>query len=117
MTPPVDHRRRLGTAGSRPVARPPRRSASGGMAREIVLDTETTGFDPLTGDRLVELAALEIESFVPTGRSFHVYIDPLRDMPAEAEKSNCRWVSTQVSSKASSSVPSSPANSRMYSSL
>jgi DNA polymerase-3 subunit epsilon len=56
------------------------------MAREIVLDTETTGFDPLTGDRLVELAALEIESFVPTGRSFHVYIDPCRDMPAEAEK-------------------------------
>ena len=56
------------------------------MAREIVLDTETTGFDPLTGDRLVELAALEIESFVPTGRSFHVYIDPLRDMPAEAER-------------------------------
>jgi len=56
------------------------------MAREIVLDTETTGFDPKTGDRLVELAALEIESFVPTGRSFHVYIDPCRDMPAEAEK-------------------------------
>ena len=54
--------------------------------REIVLDTETTGFDPLTGDRLVELAALEIESFIPTGRSFHVYIDPGRDMPAEAEK-------------------------------
>jgi DNA polymerase-3 subunit epsilon len=56
------------------------------MGREIVLDTETTGFDPLTGDRLVELAALEIESFVPTGRSFHVYIDPCRDMPAEAER-------------------------------
>jgi DNA polymerase-3 subunit epsilon len=56
------------------------------MGREIVLDTETTGFDPLTGDRLVELAALEIESFVPTGRSFHVYIDPCRDMPSEAEK-------------------------------
>jgi DNA polymerase-3 subunit epsilon len=56
------------------------------MGREIVLDTETTGFDPLTGDRLVELAALEIESFVPTGRSFHCYIDPCRDMPAEAEK-------------------------------
>lgn len=56
------------------------------MAREIVLDTETTGFDPRTGDRLVELAALEIEHFVPTGRSFHVYIDPCRDMPAEAEK-------------------------------
>jgi DNA polymerase-3 subunit epsilon len=56
------------------------------MAREIVLDTETTGFDPRTGDRLVELACLEIEAFVPTGRSFHVYIDPCRDMPAEAEK-------------------------------
>ncbi|MBX3482075.1 DNA polymerase III subunit epsilon [Phenylobacterium sp.] len=56
------------------------------MAREIVLDTETTGFDPLTGDRLVELAALEIEQFVPTGRSFHVYIDPCRDMPIEAER-------------------------------
>ncbi|MBI1197332.1 MAG: DNA polymerase III subunit epsilon [Phenylobacterium sp.] len=56
------------------------------MAREIVLDTETTGFDPRTGDRLVELACLEIEDFVPTGRSFHVYIDPCRDMPAEAEK-------------------------------
>jgi len=56
------------------------------MAREIVLDTETTGFDPKTGDRLVELAALEIESFVPTGRSFHVYIDPCRDMPAEAQR-------------------------------
>lgn len=56
------------------------------MAREIVLDTETTGFDPATGDRLVELACLEIEDFIPTGRSFHVYIDPCRDMPAEAEK-------------------------------
>jgi DNA polymerase-3 subunit epsilon len=56
------------------------------MAREIVLDTETTGFDPNTGDRLVELAALEIEQYVPTGRSFHVYIDPCRDMPADAER-------------------------------
>lgn len=56
------------------------------MAREIVLDTETTGFDPKTGDRLVELAALEIDQFVPTGRSFHVYIDPCRDMPADAER-------------------------------
>jgi DNA polymerase-3 subunit epsilon len=56
------------------------------MAREIVLDTETTGFDPLTGDRLVEIACLEIEEFVPTGRSFHRYIDPCRDMPPEAEK-------------------------------
>jgi len=56
------------------------------MAREIVLDTETTGFEPHLGHRLVELAALEIEDFVPTGRSFHIYIDPERDMPPEAEK-------------------------------
>lgn len=56
------------------------------MAREIVLDTETTGFDPKTGDRLVEVACLEIESYVPTGRSFHVYVDPCRDMPPDAEK-------------------------------
>jgi len=56
------------------------------MAREIVLDTETTGFDPFTGDRLVELACLEIEDFVPTGRSLHRYIDPCRDMPPEAER-------------------------------
>ena len=56
------------------------------MAREIVLDTETTGFEPRDGHRLVELACLEIEDFIPTGRSFHCYIDPLRDMPPEAEK-------------------------------
>ena len=56
------------------------------MAREIVLDTETTGFDPLSGDRIVEIACLEIEDFIPTGRSFHTYIDPERDMPAGAER-------------------------------
>lgn len=56
------------------------------MAREIVLDTETTGFEPSLGHRLVELACLEIEDFVPTGRSFHTYIDPCRDMPMEAER-------------------------------
>ena len=56
------------------------------MAREIVLDTETTGFEPHLGHRLVELACLEIEDFIPTGRSFHVYIDPERDMPPEAAR-------------------------------
>ena len=56
------------------------------MAREIVLDTETTGFEPTAGHRLVEIACLEIEDFVPTGRNFHVYIDPCRDMPIEAER-------------------------------
>jgi DNA polymerase-3 subunit epsilon len=56
------------------------------MAREIVLDTETTGFEPSQGHRLVEIACLEIEDFIPTGRHFHVYVDPCRDMPIEAER-------------------------------
>jgi len=56
------------------------------MAREIILDTETTGFDPKTGDRLVEIGCIEVVDFMPTGRSFREYCDPLRDMPAEAEK-------------------------------
>ena len=56
------------------------------MAREIVLDTETTGFEPHLGHRLVEIACIEIEDFVPTGRSFHTYVDPERDMPSDAER-------------------------------
>ncbi len=52
--------------------------------REIVLDTETTGLDPLRGDRLVEIGCVEIFNRMPTGQSFHVYINPERDMPAEA---------------------------------
>jgi DNA polymerase-3 subunit epsilon len=56
------------------------------MAREIVLDTETTGFEPKQGHRLVELACVELQDFLPTGRTFHCYIDPERDMPPEAEK-------------------------------
>jgi hypothetical protein len=56
------------------------------MAREIILDTETTGFDPKTGDRLVEIGCIEVVDYMPTGSSFHEYCDPLRDMPAEAEK-------------------------------
>ena len=56
------------------------------MAREIVLDTETTGFEPKQGHRMVEIACVELQDFLPTGRSFHVYIDPERDMPPEAEK-------------------------------
>jgi DNA polymerase-3 subunit epsilon len=56
------------------------------MARESVLDTETTGFEPKQGHRMVEIACVELQDFLPTGRSFHVYIDPERDMPPEAEK-------------------------------
>jgi DNA polymerase-3 subunit epsilon len=56
------------------------------MAREIVLDTETTGLDPKSGHRLVEIACIEIEDLLPTGRNFHRYIDPERDIDPEAEK-------------------------------
>jgi DNA polymerase-3 subunit epsilon len=52
--------------------------------REIVLDTETTGLDPAKGHRIVEIGAVEISNLIPTGRVFHVYIDPERDMPEEA---------------------------------
>ncbi|MCL4117164.1 UNVERIFIED_CONTAM: hypothetical protein GTU68_065012 [Idotea baltica] len=49
--------------------------------REIVWDTETTGFDPVSGDRLVEIGAVELEKHLPTGRVYHQYINPERDMP------------------------------------
>ncbi len=52
--------------------------------REIVLDTETTGLDPLRGDRLVEIGCIEILNRMPTGQTFHRYLNPERDMPAEA---------------------------------
>ncbi len=55
------------------------------MAREIVLDTETTGLDPRTGHRLIEIACLELVDFIPTGRHFQRYIDPCRDIEAEAQ--------------------------------
>jgi DNA polymerase-3 subunit epsilon len=53
--------------------------------REIVFDTETTGFDPKGGHRLVEIGCIELFNRVPTGAVFHRYFDPERDMPAEAE--------------------------------
>ncbi len=52
--------------------------------REIVLDTETTGLDPVTGDRIVEIGAVELLNHMPTGEVYHQYINPERDMPAEA---------------------------------
>lgn len=52
--------------------------------REIVLDTETTGFEPSEGHRIVEIGAVELWQHVPTGRTYHQYINPERDMPAEA---------------------------------
>ena len=55
------------------------------MAREIVLDTETTGLDFRTGHRLIELACVELDDFIPTGRTFHRYIHPERDIEAGAQ--------------------------------
>lgn len=53
--------------------------------REIILDTETTGLEPSQGHRVVEIGALELVNHIPSGRTFHVYINPQRDMPREAE--------------------------------
>jgi DNA polymerase III subunit epsilon len=52
--------------------------------REIVLDTETTGLDPYQGHRLVEIGCIELVNGIPSGQSFHRYLNPERDMPAEA---------------------------------
>lgn len=52
--------------------------------REVVLDTETTGFDPETGDRIVEIGAVELIGHMATGRTYHQYINPERAMPEEA---------------------------------
>jgi DNA polymerase III subunit epsilon len=54
--------------------------------REIVFDTETTGIKPEEGHRVVEIGALELMNHLPTGKTFHVYINPERDMPSEAER-------------------------------
>jgi DNA polymerase III subunit epsilon len=55
------------------------------MSREIIFDTETTGFDPSTGDRLVEMGCIEMVGLVPTGAVFHAYYNPERGMPKAAE--------------------------------
>src|ERR1035438_7122044 len=54
--------------------------------REIVLDTETTGLDPRTGHRLIEIACIELENRLPTGRSFHRYVHPDRPIDPDAER-------------------------------
>ena len=52
--------------------------------REVVFDTETTGFDPFNGDRVVEIGCVVVEDYIPTGENYHVYINPERDMPTAA---------------------------------
>ena len=56
------------------------------MGREIVLDTETTGLDPRTGHRLIEIACIELEDYLPTGRSFQRYCNPDRPIDPDAER-------------------------------
>ena len=56
------------------------------MKRAVLFDTETTGLDPLTGDRVLEIAALELVGDLPTGRHYHTLIDPERDVPEEAAR-------------------------------
>jgi len=52
--------------------------------REIVLDTETTGLDPASGHRVVEVGCIELINRFPSGKTFHRYLNPERDMPSEA---------------------------------
>ena len=54
------------------------------MHREIILDTETTGLLPAAGDRIVEIGCLELVNHIPTGRSYHVYVNPERPVPIDA---------------------------------
>ena len=54
--------------------------------REVVLDTETTGLDPASGHRVVEVGAVELVNHIPSGRRFQRYLNPERDMPADAER-------------------------------
>jgi len=52
--------------------------------REIVLDTETTGFDPQDGHKVIEIGCIELMNHIPTGRTFHTYLNPQRDVPSDA---------------------------------
>ena len=56
------------------------------MEREVVLDVETTGFNALSGDRMVEIGCVELINHVATEKNFHVYLNPLRDVPEEVVK-------------------------------
>jgi DNA polymerase-3 subunit epsilon len=56
------------------------------MSRSVLFDTETTGLDPLTGDRVIEIAAIELLNDLPTERHFHVLLDPERDIPMESTR-------------------------------
>ncbi len=56
------------------------------MTRSVLFDTETTGLDPLHGDRVIEIAAIELHNDLPTGEIFHVLVNPERDIPSDATR-------------------------------
>ena len=56
------------------------------MSRSVLFDTETTGLDPLTGDRVIEIAAIELINDLPTGAQFYALLDPQRDIPSESTR-------------------------------
>jgi len=56
------------------------------MSRSVLFDTETTGLDPLTGDRVIEIAAIELVNDLPTGEKFYALLDPERDIPMEVSR-------------------------------
>lgn len=56
------------------------------MSRSVLFDTETTGFDPKTGDRVIEIAAIELDNDLPTEKQFYALLDPERDIPADSTR-------------------------------
>ena len=56
------------------------------MSRSVLFDTETTGFEPLTGDRVIEIAAIELMNDLATGAQYHVLLNPERDIPADSTR-------------------------------
>jgi DNA polymerase III subunit epsilon len=56
------------------------------MSRSVLFDTETTGLDPLTGDRVIEIAAIELINDLPTNNQFYALLDPERDIPSESTR-------------------------------
>ncbi len=64
----------------------PQGSGGGHRERSVIFDTETTGLDPATGDRIIEIAAIELIRELPTSRVFHRLVDPERDVPEEATR-------------------------------
>src|SRR3990172_1755722 len=83
-TPAAVSRMPLNRSAASSTAYSARRAGSKRAMREIVLDTETTGLDPGAGHRVVEVGMLELVNHIPSGQHFHCYINPQRDMPAEA---------------------------------